>query len=54
GVIDAEFGKEDHGSILYNCDREGLELLDARTDPKQIKPVVKEKKRVYGAKLNEV
>ncbi|MCI21690.1 hypothetical protein A2U01_0042859, partial [Trifolium medium] len=32
-VIDAGLGREDHGSIPRNCDQEGLELLDARTDP---------------------
>jgi hypothetical protein len=44
-VIDAELNRDHHGSILCNCDRRGLEPLDARTDlPNQNKPVVKEKK----------
>jgi hypothetical protein len=32
-MIDAEFNREEHGSILHNCDREGLESLDVKTDP---------------------
>jgi hypothetical protein len=31
-VIGAELGREDHGSIPRNCDRRGLEPLDARSD----------------------
>jgi hypothetical protein len=27
-VIDAKFGREDHGSIPHNCDRERVEPLD--------------------------
>jgi hypothetical protein len=30
-VIDAEFGREDYGSISRNCDR--VESLDTKTDP---------------------
>ncbi|MCI01667.1 hypothetical protein A2U01_0022694, partial [Trifolium medium] len=33
-VIGAGFGRKDHGSIPRNYDRRGLELLDARTDPR--------------------
>jgi hypothetical protein len=32
-VIDAEFGREDYGSIPRNCDWRGLKSLDARIDP---------------------
>jgi hypothetical protein len=32
-VIDAEYGRENHSSIHHNCDRNGLKLLDVRTDP---------------------
>jgi hypothetical protein len=46
-VIDAEFGREDHNSILHNCDREGLEPLDARTDPKPDSIGGKNKKNFY-------
>jgi hypothetical protein len=31
-VIDIELGREDHGSIPRNCDREGLKPLDDRTN----------------------
>jgi hypothetical protein len=31
-VIDAEFGREDHSSILRNCDRGETETHDAQTD----------------------
>ncbi|MCI84939.1 hypothetical protein A2U01_0106217, partial [Trifolium medium] len=32
-VIDAELGREDHGSIPCNCDQKELEPLDVKTDP---------------------
>jgi hypothetical protein len=31
-VIDAEFGRKDHGSIARNAIGRGLEPLDAKTD----------------------
>jgi hypothetical protein len=31
-VIDAGFDREDHNSIPSNCDQDGLEPLDAKTD----------------------
>jgi hypothetical protein len=33
-VMSAEHGREDHSSIPRNSDREGLKLLDAKTDLK--------------------
>jgi hypothetical protein len=33
-VIDAELGRENHGSILHNCDREGAEITYAKIDPR--------------------
>jgi hypothetical protein len=33
-VIDAEFGRNDNGSISHNCDQKELEPHDARTDPR--------------------
>jgi hypothetical protein len=38
-VIDAQLGREDHGSILRNCNREGLKPLDVRTDPEPINQI---------------
>jgi hypothetical protein len=32
-VIDAEFGRKDHGLIPLNCDKRGLETHDTITDP---------------------
>jgi hypothetical protein len=32
-VIDAELGREDHGSILATVIRRGLKPLDTKTDP---------------------
>jgi hypothetical protein len=50
-VIDAEFGREDHNSILHNYDREGLEPLDARTDPKPDSIGGKNKKKTFISML---
>jgi hypothetical protein len=44
-MIEAELDREDHSSIPRNCNREGPEPLDTRTN--QIKPVVKPKKKYY-------
>jgi hypothetical protein len=44
-VIDTELGRKDHGSIPTTAIWKGLEPLDARTDPNQIKLVVKNKKK---------
>jgi hypothetical protein len=33
-VIDAEFGRQNYGSIPRNCDWEGVEPCDIRTDPR--------------------
>jgi hypothetical protein len=46
-VIDAEFGRETHGSIATIAIGRGLKPLDARTDPpNQIKLVVNAKKKI--------
>jgi hypothetical protein len=43
-VIDAEQGREDHGSIIRNCDREGAETTMSELTPNQIQLVLKTKK----------
>jgi hypothetical protein len=58
-VIDTELGRKDHGSIPTTAIWKGLEPLDARTDPNQIKLVVKNKKnkklsRAYNIELDGV
>jgi hypothetical protein len=45
-VIDAELGREDHGSIPRNCDREGAGTTWCQNwPPNQIQLVVKTKKK---------
>jgi hypothetical protein len=46
-VIDAEFGREDHGSIPAIAIGRGLKLLDVRTDPEPNSTVGGKKKSVY-------
>jgi hypothetical protein len=43
-VIDVELSREDHGLVPATAIGRGLEPLDARTIPNQIKLVVKSKK----------
>jgi hypothetical protein len=40
-------GAEQHGSILHNCNREGIEPLDVRTDPEPDTTGVKRKKKHF-------
>jgi hypothetical protein len=47
-VIDAEFDRDDHGLILYNCDREETEttLSELTSKPKPNSTVVKTKNKI--------